>query len=96
MEICDTLRLSSLIEFVVASAAVGMEKPDKRIFEIALSMAGVGADRAVHVGDDYTADVIGAKYAGLEAIFLDRDGRHPENGHIPTIHSLSELLEILA
>lgn len=95
IEICNRLELTRLMEFVVASAAVGMEKPDRRIFDIALSMAGVSADQAVHVGDDYSADVVGARRAGIEAIFLDREGRHPNVDHVRSIRSLSELLEIL-
>ena len=95
LEICDMLGLSELMEFVVASAAVGVEKPDKRIFKIALAKAGIDAERAIHVGDDYTADVLGAKYAGVEAVYLDREGLHPENGHVPTIRSLSELPGLL-
>ncbi len=96
LEICDHLELSPMVEFVVASAAVGMEKPDPRIFEIALSMAGVSADQAIHVGDDYAADVLGARGAGVDAVLLDRAGHTaPSEGSL-TIRSLRELPHLLS
>lgn len=59
------------LDFVVDSAVVGVEKPDPRIFEHALSLAGVAPDEAVHVGDLYEVDVVGATRAGVGALLLD-------------------------
>ncbi len=91
--LCERLGLTAYADFILASAATGMEKPDRRIFEIALSRAAVSPKRAVHVGDDYQADVLGARGAGMDAILIDRDGRTPMP--VQTIHSLRELLDIL-
>src|SRR5215213_7251244 len=46
----------------------GIEKPDPRIFQIALDSLGVRADQAAHVGDSISADVVGARQAGLRAV----------------------------
>lgn len=93
LSICQTLGITPHMNFVLASAAVGVEKPDRRIFEMALARAGVPPHRAIHVGDDYEADVLGAQRAGIHALHLDRDGVGPsKNG---AIRSLQELLEIL-
>lgn len=94
INICDSLGITPQLDFLLASATAGIEKPDRRIFEAALRRAGVTADRAVHVGDDYEADVLGARGAGVDAILLDRDGSAPATYH-PTIRSLTELLTLL-
>lgn len=56
--------------FVIDSAKVGVEKPDRGIFDLALTRLGVGADAVVHVGDSRTADVDGARAAGWRAIWF--------------------------
>lgn len=68
------LGLADHLAFVIDSAEVGVEKPDPRIFQLALARAGVEAAEAVYVGDLYAVDVLGARAAGLEAILLDPGG----------------------
>lgn len=93
LSICEHLGITAHLDFVVASAAVGVEKPDQRIFQIALSRAGTPPDRAIHVGDDYEADVLGAQGSGIDAVHLVRDGNPPSAGI--AIRNLRELLKIL-
>jgi putative hydrolase of the HAD superfamily len=93
-DICDALGITPHFHFMLASAATGVEKPDRRIFETALREAGVPASRAIHVGDDYEADVLGARGAGLAAVLLDREDRATASYH-PRIRSLQDLLEML-
>jgi FMN phosphatase YigB (HAD superfamily) len=66
--------LSGLIDVVVTSAEVGAVKPDPRLFEIALERLGVPARLALHVGDSYADDVVGARAAGIEPVLLAREG----------------------
>lgn len=57
---------------IVDSGAVGVAKPDPAIFELALAhVAGVTPDRAVHVGDAYQYDVLGARAAGVHPLLVD-------------------------
>ena len=75
--VADLLRAIGLAEHVdaiVDSGAVGVEKPDPRIFTHAATMLGVRPDEAVHVGDLYSVDVLGARAAGCRAILLDPVG----------------------
>jgi putative hydrolase of the HAD superfamily len=69
--ILETLGLTRHLDFVIDSFEVGVEKPDPRIFRLALAKMGVAAAQAVHVGDLYSIDVLGAHAAGLGAILLD-------------------------
>ncbi|HEX5216397.1 MAG TPA: HAD-IA family hydrolase, partial [Vicinamibacterales bacterium] len=62
---------------VIDSAEVGVEKPDPRIFEIAVARCGADPRRALYVGDLYHADVVGARGAGLHALLLDPYGDWP-------------------
>ena len=69
--------LRPLVDAVVDSAVFGVEKPDRRIFEHALDVAGVRAADAIHVGDLYAADVVGAIGAGIHPVLLDPFGDWP-------------------
>jgi putative hydrolase of the HAD superfamily len=60
----DELGLRGLVTTVVTSAEAGAEKPDPRIFELALARLRVPRDRVLHVGDD-DVDARGAAAAGL-------------------------------
>ena len=65
------------LNFVIDSAEVGVEKPDPRIFDIALARCGADPRRTLHIGDLYHADVAGARGAGLHALLLDPYGDWP-------------------
>jgi putative hydrolase of the HAD superfamily len=62
---------------VTFSQEAGAEKPDSRIFALAVRRAGCAPDEVLHVGDTWAADYDGARRAGLRAAWLSRDGRPP-------------------
>lgn len=76
-------------EVVVDSGVFGVEKPDPRIFHHACEQLGVAPADAFYVGDVYEVDVVGARAAGLEPIFITSmdDGEWD----CPVIRSLAEL-----
>lgn len=77
METClQAAGLRDLLDFVVDSAIVGVEKPDPRSFEIACQRAGVAPYEAVDLGDIYEGDVVGARSAAPAALLVDRGRRH--------------------
>jgi putative hydrolase of the HAD superfamily len=80
--------------FVLDSRVTGVEKPDPRIFQMALERAGVGPEEAVYIGDLYSIDVVGSRAAGLEAILLDPAGLW---GHVdcPKARDLSEAANLV-
>jgi FMN phosphatase YigB (HAD superfamily) len=67
----ETAGLLPYLSVVIDSAIVGVEKPDARIFELALARCGARPERTLHIGDIYHADVTGARAAGLHALLLD-------------------------
>ncbi len=64
--------IARLLDGVVASAEVGAAKPDGAIFAAGLALAEASAEEAVHVGDSYAEDVVGARAAGIEPVLLVR------------------------
>jgi len=94
-EALDGAGLGEYFEIVVDSAAVGVEKPDPRIFRPALDHLALPAASAVYVGDRYEVDVVGARRAGLEAVLLTPAGGPSPPGPcrtVPTLEALAELL----
>lgn len=88
--------LTPWVGHVIDSAAFGCVKPDARIYEYALSRAGVEAHHAVMVGDSSTADAQGAVDAGLHGVWLRRgDDKTHSDARVKTIRSLLELPELL-
>ena len=71
-DIVDNAGLRGLADVVVSSGEVGVSKPHAPIFAAALARAGLEAGEAVHVGDSYDGDVLGALGAGMHAILLVR------------------------
>lgn len=82
-------------ETVSWSEEIGLEKPDPRVFEIALQRAGADAGKSVYVGDDLMADVEGARLAGLTPIQVDYRRRAPAVGQI-TVPRFADLPQAVA
>lgn len=78
---------------VIDSHLVGIEKPDPRIFQLALDQLGVASDRSLYVGDTVRFDVNGAVAAGLHPVHVDPyrfcTGPH---SHIASLAELTDWL----
>ncbi|MCI4364316.1 MAG: HAD family hydrolase [Thermoplasmata archaeon] len=79
---------------VTYSQEAGAEKPSRAIFELALRRAGCRPGLATIVGDSWEADVEGGRAAGLQAIWVDRDGEAPDHPG-PRVRDLSGILPLL-
>lgn len=81
-------------ELVIDSQLVGVEKPDPRIFAIALERLGLPPAAALYVGDIYEVDVVGARRAGLDVILLDPLGLHAGRDvrTAPSVAAVADLL----
>ena len=69
---CFEMHLTELLDFVISSADIGIEKPDSRIFAEAVRRFDVKADQIVHIGDLPDDDFAGAVAAGFKAMLIDR------------------------
>ncbi len=86
----ERLGLTPIFEAILDSAEEGVEKPDARLFRRALERLGVDAATALHVGDIYHVDVVGARAAGVRPVLLDEADLYPE-ADCPRVRSLAEL-----
>jgi HAD superfamily hydrolase (TIGR01549 family) len=93
-EEAERLGIARYFSAIVGSVHVGCAKPQPQIFELALRQLGRLPEEAVHVGDDYEDDVVGARSAGIDLVLLDRDGTSDRND-ILTIRSFRELLSLV-
>ena len=66
------LNIAHFFDTIVISEDVGVTKPDKRIFEIALERLGARPTEVVMVGDSLSADIEGATNAGIASVWLNR------------------------
>ncbi len=86
--------LLDLFDAVIDSGAVGVEKPDPRIFALALEKVGARAEKTLHVGDLPCIDAEGAKAAGVHAMVVDPFDDW-EGLDCPTCHDIPELARLI-
>jgi REG-2-like HAD superfamily hydrolase len=70
--VCRTHELDGYFDCLIASTVSGSQKPDVSIFREALRRTGADPESSVHVGDNYIADVLGARAAGIHGVLVDR------------------------
>lgn len=87
--------LPDTFDFTIFAHECGFPKPDRRIFELALSKAGCLPHEVLHVGDSIENDVLGARNCGLRTVWLNREGvpNHTDIAPDLEVPDLSALLE---
>lgn len=88
--------IEDYFERMVLSDEIGINKPDRRLFDYALEVTHSQAADTLMIGDNYDADILGAMQAGWGQIYFDRNHRGitaQEPQH--TVHSLKEVMDIL-
>lgn len=93
----ETIGIAQHFKGCLSSQKLGIGKPDARIFHLACEQLGVPPGMVLHVGDDLHLDVHGARDAGLQALWLHRQG-HAEGelparcGQAATLIELADML----
>lgn len=87
----DRIDLTKWFDHVLDSHEWGVEKPDPRLFQLALAESGADASSTVHVGDLYYVDVAGARRAGLAHAVLYDPASLYEEADCPRIMRLADL-----
>lgn len=94
-DVAESMGFSANVDFTLSSMDVGASKPDPRMFQAALSRAGVESNQAVHVGDQLETDIDGARGAGINPILIDRHAAAVDYDACPRITTLTELPAVL-
>jgi putative hydrolase of the HAD superfamily len=83
-------------DVVVDSGIVGVEKPDPRIFEMAMLQCNTSAAHTLHLGDMYATDTLGAHAAGIRTALIDPyghlEGRHVDVPRVPGVVAVADAI----
>ena len=80
--------LEGHVDVLVVSEEVGVSKPDRRIFDIALVRAGAHPGEAVMLGDSWANDIVGAQAAGIRSVWFSREAEPSPDPSVPMISRL--------
>jgi putative hydrolase of the HAD superfamily len=95
--ILERLDLAAYLSVLTFSDEVGLRKPHPEIFLRTLSELSVAPADAVHIGDDETTDMAGARAIGMRAIHLcHAAGASPSSDSVEAIPTLGSLTTVLS
>lgn len=87
--------LTGFFDALVISCEVGVAKPDPEIFRMAMDLLGAGPEDAVMIGDSISSDMAGAEAAGMDFVFVSRNGEARSEGRaVAVVGSISEVAEL--
>ena len=91
-EKCEQLGISKYFELIIDSTNVNTIKPDKDIFLLASEKLGIDTKDILHIGDLYGADILGARNAGIDTVWINhKDGINYEGIKVIQVSNLLEL-----
>ena len=79
---------------IITSEEVGVKKPNPIIFNQALKIANAQSKESIMIGDNWEADIMGAKNVGLDVIFCNFSN-HPVSENIKSVNNLYEIKKYL-
>jgi HAD superfamily hydrolase (TIGR01549 family) len=93
-QLLEELGLCPYFDFSLAAGEVNSWKPDDGIFKAAMERIDSSAEETVYIGDNYFADVLGSRRAGMQPVLYDPIGIFDDPG-CPVITSFNELMSVL-
>ena len=94
----DTIGIAEYFHDFISSSDVGVSKPARKIFDVAVAATGCAKEEILHVGDHPETDIDGARKAGLSTVWMNRvSAVWPEHLAAPDaeVKSMTELAELL-
>lgn len=95
-ELIEEIGWSDVFPVVADSGKLGMEKPDRAIFDWTAAQLGVATGEIVHIGDAHAADVEGALKAGARAIWFRGDRARAGDDRLAVCQDAAEVRSALA
>lgn len=86
--------IKSYFNKIITSEAAGVKKPNPKIFNFALEKAKALSNESIMIGDNWEADIMGAKNAGLDVIYFNI-GNQPVSENIKSVHNLNDIKKFL-
>lgn len=92
----DHFGMTQFFTHILPSREAEASKPHPHIFRVALHALGVEPENAIHVGDSYEADVIGARDMGITPVWINRFGTEtPDGKQVLQIRTRTDLLDLV-
>ena len=85
----QALNLADWFDGIYVSSEIGITKPDRRIFQVAINSFGLPASQILHVGDSEIEDYRGAQSSGMQSRWLCRNYDKPSASAVNSLASLA-------
>ena len=92
---CTLSGIAPYFKTITSADAVGVRKPNPRIFEYSLGLSEAKKEESILIGDDWIADAMGATDFGMEAIFFDVYKEDKQREGLKAITHLQQIKEYL-
>jgi YjjG family noncanonical pyrimidine nucleotidase len=91
----NTSEIAHYFTHVITSENANAKKPDPLVFQYAMEISGTTAAESLMIGDNYEADILGAKGVGLDTVFYNQQGQVVNDPPTYDIRHWRELMAIL-
>jgi len=92
---CLLSGIAPYFQTITSADTVGVRKPRPEIFEYSLNLAQAAPEESILIGDDWIADIVGARNYGMGAIFFDVFNENPQEEGLKVIGHLLQIREFL-
>ncbi|TMW49559.1 hypothetical protein DOY81_005347 [Sarcophaga bullata] len=93
VEVLKEMNIYDKFDFILTSYEAGHQKPDKSIFDQALDMYKFKPHEALHIGNMYNIDYLGARNAGWSSLLVTRDELDLKN--VPPTQGYTSIVNLL-
>lgn len=91
----NVLELADFFDHIIIAGEVGHFKPSPEIFNILVGNYEIPADQIIYVGNNYDKDIMGARRAGLQAIWINRGGASRNHETLNPDYEIKDLKQLL-
>lgn len=92
---CELSGIKNYFETITSADEINIRKPHPEVYDYALKKAGAAKEESMMIGDDWIADIEGAKSFGLQVIFFDVFNDNYEADEVAVIKKLAEIKNLL-
>ncbi|MBP2618223.1 YjjG family noncanonical pyrimidine nucleotidase [Chryseobacterium jejuense] len=92
---CTLSGIAPYFETITSADAVGVRKPNPKIFEYSLGLSEAKKEESIMIGDDWIADAIGGRDFGMDTIFFDVYKEDKKETGLKSITHLQQIKEYL-
>lgn len=92
---CELSGIKNYFETITSADEINIRKPHPEVYDYALNKSGAKKEESMMIGDDWIADIEGAKSFGLKVIFFDVFNDNYEADEVAVIKKLEEIKNLL-